>query len=298
MILAPIILFVYNRPEHTRKTVDALRLNTLASDSYLFIFSDGNKNEKDKNTVNGVRNYISKISGFKEIKITLRDKNLGLADSVISGVTEVIEKYGKAIILEDDIVTSPYFLKFMNEALNFYRDNKRIYSISGYSFPIKIPKNYEYQIFIALRPTSWGWATWKDRWEKAIWDPKQFLDMKDRKQLNHFVDKYGKDIAPMLLKASTGNIDSWAVKWIITHIKYGGHSILPTKSLVKNIGADATGTNFKRKTSRYDVELGFESKRYEFSHDLKVNPKIHEQIKSISKPGILSYLKYRLFGIY
>jgi hypothetical protein len=298
MKLAPIILFVYNRPEHTKKTVDALKLNELASESILFIFADGNKNESDKSDVDNVRKYLENISGFKEIKITLKEKNLGLADSVISGVTEIINIYGKAIALEDDIVTSRYFLKFMNEALDFYQDDQRIYSISGYSFPIKIPKNYDYQIFAALRPTSWGWATWKDRWDKAIWDPGQFLNRKNRKQLNHFVDKYGKDIAPMLLKTLDGKIDSWAVKWIFTHIKYAAHSILPVKSLVENIGADATGTNFKRKTKKYNVELEIELKRYKFSHNLIINSKIHEQIKRISKPGIISFLKYRLFGIY
>ena len=122
MNLAPIILFVYNRPEHTKKTLESLKINELASESSLFIFSDGSKNENDKKSVDEVRKYISTISGFKEIKIILREKNLGLADSVISGVTEVIEKYGKAIVLEDDIVTSKYFLKFMNEALDFYED--------------------------------------------------------------------------------------------------------------------------------------------------------------------------------
>ena len=149
MNLAPIILFVYNRPEHTKKTLESLKINELASDSLLFIFSDGNKNENDRKSVEEVRNYISTISGFKEINIILREKNLGLADSVISGVAEVIEKYGKAIVLEDDIVTSKYFLKFMNEALDFYDADKKIYSISGYNFPIKIPKSYQHKIYIS-----------------------------------------------------------------------------------------------------------------------------------------------------
>lgn len=298
MILAPIILFVYNRPEHTKKTVDALKLNNLASDSSLFIFSDGNKTENDKRSVDTVRNYISTVSGFKEIKIILREKNFGLADSIISGVTEVIENYGKAIVLEDDIVTSLYFLKFMNEALDFYENDKRIYSISGYSFPIKIPTSYKQKIYISPRPSSWGWATWKNRWEKAIWNPEQVFNIENRKQLNLYLDKVGKDLSPMLLKTIEGKINSWAVRWVFTHIKYGVFSIFPTKSLTKNIGADATGTNFVRRTNRYDVELENEFNHFEFSMDLKLNEEIIEQIRRLVRPGIVSFLKYRLFNIY
>ncbi len=298
MNLAPIILFVYNRPEHTKKTVDALRLNNLASESLLFIFSDGNKNENDRKAVEEVRNYIATISGFKDVKITLRKKNLGLADSVISGVTEVIEKFGKAIVLEDDIVTSPYFLKFMNEALDFYEKDKRIYSISGYNFPIKIPEEYQHKIYISPRPSSWGWATWKDRWRKAVWNPEKVFDIKNHKLLNQYLDKSGKDISPMLLKTFEKKINSWAVRWVFTHIYYQAYSLFPVKSLTKNIGADATGTNFIRSTNKYNVELETDFKQFDFSKDLKLNKDIIEQIKRIVKPGIISYLKYRLFNLY
>lgn len=298
MNLAPIILFVYNRPEHTKKTLESLKINELASESLLFIFSDGSKNENDKKSVDEVRKYISTISGFKEINIILREKNLGLADSVISGITEVIEKYGKAIVLEDDIVTSKYFLKFMNEALNFYEADKKIYSISGYNFPIKIPKSYQHKVYISPRPSSWGWATWKDRWGKAIWNPEQVFDIKNHKLLNQYLDKSGKDISPMLLKTFEKKINSWAVRWVFTHIYYQAYSLFPVKSLTKNIGADATGTNFIRSTNKYNVEFKTDFKQFDFSNDLKLNKEIIEQIKKLVRPGILSYLKYRLFNIY
>ena len=298
MNLAPIILFVYNRPEHTKKTIDVLKLNQLASDSSIFIFSDGHKNENDRKAVEEVRNYIATISGFKDLKITFRDKNLGLADSVISGVTEVIEKFGKAIVLEDDIVTSPYFLKFMNEALDFYEKDERIYSISGYNFPIKIPKSYQNKIYISPRPSSWGWGTWKDRWGKAIWNPDQVFNIKNHKMLNQYLDKSGKDLSPMLLKTFENKINSWAVRWVFTHIYYQAYSIFPVKSLAKNIGADATGTNFIRSTNKYNVDLETDFKQFDFSNDLKLNKDIIEQIRRIVKPGIISYLKYRLFNLY
>jgi hypothetical protein len=254
MNLAPIILFVYNRPEHTKKTLESLKINELASESLLFIFSDGSKNENDKKSVDEVRNYISTISGFKEINIILREKNLGLADSVITGVTEVIEKYGKAIVLEDDIVSSKYFLKFMNEVLDFYELDKKIYSISGYNFPIKIPESYQHQIYISPRPSSWGWATWKDRWEKAAWEIPDYDEFINRKERIRKFNQGGEDLTRMLKKQMSGKINSWAVRWAYTHFNGNVYCIYPVKSFVKNIGADRSGVHTK-KTNKFSVNL-------------------------------------------
>ena len=298
MKLAPIILFVYNRPEHTKKTVDTLKSNKLASDSMLYIFSDGSKNKDDKNSIEEVRKHISSISGFKEVKITLREKNIGLANSVISGVTEIINQYGKAIVVEDDILTSPYFLKFMNEALDFYQSDDKIFSVSGYNFPIKIPKEYLYFVYIAPRPSSWGWATWKDRWEKVNWDLNQDDVLKNKKSLNSLLDKAGKDLAPMLLKSVEGKISSWTARFAYTQIKNGAYSIFPIKSLIKNIGADSSGTNFSRSTSKYDIALENDFNQFEFPGNLLLNEKIIKQITRLVRPGIISFIKYRMLGIY
>ena len=298
MNLAPIILFVYNRPEHTKKTVDALKLNHFASESSLFIFSDGNKNKNDKKSVDDVRDYISTVSGFKEINITISEKNIGLANSVISGVTEVIEKYGKAIVLEDDIVTSPFFLKFMNEALDFYADDKRIYSISGYNFPIKIPKSYQHKIYISSRPSSWGWSTWKDRWDIVDWNLNDSKFLKNKKFINNLLDKAGKDLAPMLFKSLTGRISSWAVRFAYAQIKNEAYCVFPIKSLINNIGADSTGTNFNRSSNKYDIEFESEFNQFEFTDDLTINQEIIEQVTRLVQPGIISFIKYRLLGLY
>lgn len=286
MNLAPIILFVYNRPEHTKKTIEALKSNALASDSSLFIFSDGNKNKTDKKNVDEVRSYISKISGFKKIKIILRDKNLGLAGSVISGVTEVIEKFGKAIVLEDDIVTSPYFLKFMNEAFDFYENDKRIFSISGYNFPIKIPENYPHQVYISSRPSSWGWATWKDRWEKVEWKPENVFDVYNKKALRNLMDKAGKDLAPMLLNSIEGKISSWAVKWAFTHLINDSYCLYPVKPLVKNIGADASGTNFINKVTKFNVDIDYTFFIQSLTNELIFSSEIQNRINSIVNPSL------------
>jgi hypothetical protein len=298
MNLAPIILFVDNRLEHTKKTIESLKLNKLSSDSSLFIFADGNKNEDDLENVNQVRDYISSINGFKEIKITLRKKNLGLADSVISGVTEVIEKYGKVIVLEDDIVTSPYFLKFMNETLDYYENDEKIFTISGYNFPVSAPESYKQDIYISPRPSSWGWATWKDRWEKVDWNLVENPLLKSKKSLHSLLDKAGKDLAPMLLKSVEGKISSWAVKYSFTQIQKNAYCIFPLISLAKNIGADATGTNFDRTTKRYDVLLQTEKTEIKLSKNLNLNDEILNQIRRLVKPGLISYLKYRLFNLY
>ncbi|MCW9065076.1 MAG: glycosyltransferase, partial [Ignavibacteriaceae bacterium] len=167
--LAPIILFVYNRPEHTKRTVESLLKNTLVSRSNLFIFSDAAKNDKDFKNVEEVRNYIRTIKSFNKIEIIERERNFGLANSVISGVSEVIESYGKVIVLEDDMISSPYFLKFMNEVLNISENEQRIFSVTGYTFPIKIPELYKFPIYLSPRSSSWGWGTWKNRWERADW---------------------------------------------------------------------------------------------------------------------------------
>ena len=296
--LTPVILFVYNRPEHTKQTVEYLSKNRLAESSNLYIFSDGPKNEKDKQKVSEVREFIKSIKGFQEIIIIEREKNFGLADSIISGVTKIINQYEKVIVLEDDIVTSPFFLTFMNEALEFYQKDDSIFTISGYNYPVHIPKDYPFQVYLSPRSSSWGWGTWKDRWEKVDWKPNKELLLNNKKSLNSLLDKAGKDLAPMLLKSIEGKINSWAVRAAFTQAKRNSYTIFPIKSLAKNVGTDASGTNFIRKTRKYDVELEVEKMKFEFTPNLNPNYEIVSQIIRLVRPGILSFIKYRLFSIY
>jgi len=187
--LSPIVLFVYNSPEHTKRTVESLLKNTLASESRLIIFSDGAKNDSDSQKVQTGRDYIKTIKGFDSTEIVIRDKNLGLADSVITGLAEVFKQNDRVIVMEDDIITSPSFLSFMNKALAFYQDKKRIYSILGYPYPIKIPNQYQKDVFISFRTSSWGWGTWKDRWEKVDWGVKDFSTFISDKKTQKLFDK-------------------------------------------------------------------------------------------------------------
>ena len=293
MILAPLILFVYNRLWHTQQTVESLLKNHLASESDLFIFSDGAKNEKDKLKVIAVRDYIKTISGFRSIIINESNKNYGLANSVINGVSKILSNSEIAIIVEDDLISGPNFLSFMNEALRFYKQDFKIFSVSGYSYPITIPQSYDKDIYILPRTSSWGWGTWYDRWNKADWDVmdyKQFLsDTNAQKKFN----EGGTDLTPMLKSQMAGDLDSWGIRWAYTHFKNNAFCLYPVKSLCKNIGNDSTGTH-SRKSDKYEVQLSNQVK-FNFIHDLELNSEILGNVKSFARPGlfrrILNYYK-------
>jgi GT2 family glycosyltransferase len=162
MELAPIVLFTYNRPVHTKQTIDALLKNTLATDSDIIIFSDYPKTEKVVESVKQTREYLKTIKGFRSIKIIERNENFGLANNIIDGVTTVVNQYGKIIVLEDDLLTSPYFLRYMNEALMLYENEKDVVCIHGYIYPVKqkLPDT-----FFLRGADCWGWATWKHGWD-------------------------------------------------------------------------------------------------------------------------------------
>lgn len=243
---APIVLFVYNRPWHTQQTVEALQKNELASESILYVFADGEKANatvEQKENIAEVKRYIHSISGFKEIHIEESIVNKGLANSVISGVTKVIEKYGKVIVLEDDIVTHPFFLRFMNEALEYYENDSRIFMIGGFNSKFKIPTWYKKDVFIVHRSCSWGWGMWKDRWDLADWSVSGFDEfVSDPKQVALF-NRGGNDMAPMLSDQMAGRIDSWAIRWDYCMYKYNGYCLHYRYSLAENIGFDLFGTH-------------------------------------------------------
>lgn len=289
MNLAPIILFVYNRPKHTKETLEALNKNIFADQSVLYIFSDAAKNDKGSESVNEVRDLIKTVKGFKEVLITEREKNLGLANSIISGVTEIINKCGRAIVLEDDIVTSPHFLKFMNEALEFYRDDKRIYSISGYNFPIKIPESYQHQVYISPRPSSWGWATWKNRWEKVNWSIDDFKEfILNSKEIENF-GKGGDDLVLMLINQMNKKVDSWAIRWAYHHYKSKSSCLYPCYSFARNIGADSTGTHLNS-TRKFNVKMSNDDYDIVFKENISENQRLLNEFRTFFAKTFISKL--------
>jgi len=240
MSLAPIVLFVYNRIWHTQQTVESLKKNKLAKESELFIFSDGPKeNNKVKNEVEEVREYIKTIDGFKHITIVERENNYGLANSIISGVTEIVNKYGKIIVLEDDLVTSKYFLSFMNGALEFYKDENKVISIHGYIYPIK---NELPEAFFIKGADCWGWATWKRGWDIFEADGKKLLyELKDKNLEKNFDINGSYAYTKMLSGQVAKRNNSWAIRWYASAFLKDKLTLYPGRSLVCNIGLDRSG---------------------------------------------------------
>ena len=263
--LAPIILFVYNRREHTKQTIQALQKNVLAAKSILYIYTDGTKNKSNNESVQAVREYIKGIDGFKEIIIIERNNNIGLGNNIIDGVTEVLNNYGKAIILEDDLITSQYFIEYMNTGLYYYRDKKKVYSICGFCpeyVSENIPDNYEYDVFCNTRNESQGWGTWNNRWEKVDWLIKDYNEFKKDREKQREFNRSAYNMTEMLKLQMKGIIDSWAIRWDYHIFKNNGVSIFPVNSLIRNIGFDGTGRH-SRKTNKYDSKLvsGFKVKK-------------------------------------
>ncbi len=280
MDLAPVVLFVYNRLHHLQQTLEALKANKLAEDSELIIFSDGPKKDEPSLAVQQVRNYIRGVEGFKKVSIIERDTNLGLAKSIITGVTDVIEKHGKVIVLEDDMVSSKNFLEFMNWALLFYQDNKRIFSISGYTYPIKIPEDYPHEVYLGYRGSPWGWGTWLDRWQSIDWEVKDLNHFKkDRKARERF-NLGGDDLSDMLITTLENKTDAWSIIRTYAQFKAGAYTLYPTISKIQNIGYDGSGVNCG-KSSKWQVNLDQADTPTRLAKNLEVNEEINARIRAL-----------------
>lgn len=239
--LAPIVLFTYNRLEHTKKTIAALQQNMYAADSELYIYSDGPKNDAAKESVEAVRLFLHQVDGFKQVHIIERDKNWGLAENIIDGVTSIVNKYGKIIVLEDDIVTSKYFLKYMNDALEVYKDMSKVMAVSGYCWtPDKenLPETFFLPWFAC-----WGWGTWKRSWEQYERNPKALVEHNlicNRERFN-FNGSY--DAWSQVEKNYNGELYTWAVFFSVTIFVNDGLIVYSNHDQCKNIGMDGTGEN-------------------------------------------------------
>jgi hypothetical protein len=241
--LAPIVLFTYKRLDTLQQTVEALQKNFLATESNLYIFSDAAKGDRDKKSVDEVRNYIRLINGFKSITIYESQFNKGLADSIVDGVTKIVDEYGKVIVLEDDILTSNGFLKYMNNALNYYSDKEEVMQISSFMFPIEsndLPDTFFYQA-----NTCWGWATWKRAWDNYNNETDYlFRELKLRDiSWEKFNSLQGKEFQRQLEKNRRGSLKTWAVKWHSVIKLYNGKVLHPKISYVANIGFNGSGEN-------------------------------------------------------
>ncbi len=277
---APVIVFGYNRPVHFKKTLEALSKCSGVEKTTLYIFCDGPKKQltKDIIEVRDIADSFKNNSDFFEVKLFISEMNKGLAKSIIDGVSTVINIYGKVIVLEDDLICAESFLRYMNEALNRYENDKLIWSISGYTFPMKVLEKVDCDVYFMGRASSWGWATWKNRWSTIDWNVSDY---------NRFIfnpikrirfARWGGDLPILLDQQMKSKINSWAIRWCYEQFKQDKVSVYPTISLIKNIGVDGSGTH-KGKTSRFNTKLDCEKSR-EFEYvDYYKDSSIRKQCK-------------------
>ena len=294
---APIALFVYNRPRHTRKTVESLLNNLGASDTALYIFSDAPKNISADKEVELVRSYIHEITGFKSVSIIERDSNFGLARSIIDGITRVCNEFGRVIVIEDDLVTSPYFLSYMNSALEYYENEEKVMQIAGYMFPVdlEIKEDALFLPFIS----SWGWATWDRAWQHFDVNAKGYQKLLKDDELRKKFDLAGNySYFKMLRAQQEGKADSWAIRWYLSVFLCGGLTLYPKKSLVHNIGFDGSGVNCavsNIKESRIDTGFNVVS----LPNSIHVTDAIDNILMHMPKPSLnFSSLINRLIGYF
>ncbi len=252
MKLAPIAMFVYKRPQHALRTIEALKRNDLAAASDLIVVSDGPKTEDDRVLVDKVRADVARTDGFRSVTLVERECNYGLAESIISGVTDIVNTHGRIIVLEDDMVTSPYFLRYMNEALDLYENDEDVISIHGYVYPVKgrLPET-----FFLRGADCWGWATWKRGW--ALFEPdggKLLIELKEQHLEREFDFNGAYPYTTMLRNQIGGRNDSWAIRWYASAFLKNKLTLYPGTSLVHNIGLDASGTHCGN-ISAFDAQL-------------------------------------------
>jgi hypothetical protein len=239
---APVAFFAFRRPEHARRALESLAANALAGSSELFIYCDGPRNQADEEQVSAVRRLVRNRKWCGATHIVEREENFGLAASVIAGVSELVERFGKVIVVEDDLVLSPLFLDYMNTALNKYEEIENIYQVSAYMFDIQT-KEVHTSFFLPLT-TSWGWATWLRAWNHfdQSFGKLCFLD-KERKLRKRFDLDGAYPYYQMAVAAREGKVDSWAIRWYLSVFLDGGLVLYPPSTLVENRGFDSFGTH-------------------------------------------------------
>lgn len=251
---APIVLFTYDRPEHTRLALEALAANAGAVECDLHVYSDGPKAGDPDGAVRAVRGLLSSVTGFKSVTVIQRETNLGLADSVITGVTEVLTRFPSVIVMEDDLLTSPNFLAFMNAALSTYEDRRDVFSVTGYNYPLAMPEAYLEDAYLSYRGSSWGWGTWRDRWSRVDWAVGDYAEFtRDAEQQERF-RRGGDDLPQMLELQMGGKLDSWSIRFDYAHYKHDAFCLHPVVSKVQNIGFDGSGIHCSESDDYY-VEL-------------------------------------------
>jgi hypothetical protein len=289
--LAPVVLFVFKRIESTKRLIDSVLQNTEAADTELFIFSDGPKNESDAEIVAKVREYIYSIKGFKSVNITCSPVNKGLANSIINGVTAVLDTYSKVIVLEDDLFVSGNFLQFMNQELEYYDNNDQVMSIAGYTLPIISRPGDD--VYFTKRACSEGWATWVDKWREVDWEVRDFDSFTRSKSAQTTFNKMGSDLTQLLNKQMKQKVDSWAIRWCYHQFKKELYTVYPTISKVRIFGMDNVGTHNSQKWDRFKTVLDeSESVQFNFKPEVQLDRYYIKQF--VSRHSIQKRVSYKI----
>lgn len=286
-----IAIFAFSRPDLLQRTLAALVANDLANKVSATFFCDGPRHEKDEPGTRAVRELAKKAHGFASVEVVERPKNMGCAASVIDGLTEMFRLHERLIVIEDDIVTSPYTLRFLAEGLARYADNEKVFNISAWTPPHiarKISASYPCDVYAIPRFNCWGWASWRDRFQDIDWDVKDYQTFKNSPQLRKAFNIGGDDLSPMLDRQMEGKINSWAIRADYTRFKKDMVGINPVHSYVFNIGI-GSGTHTTRATTYWDSDLAKAAKHPRFLDDVWVDPRIHEIYRSCFNSPRLSF---------
>ena len=258
-MISPIVIFTYNRLDHLDTLINSLEQNELFKKSKILVFSDGPKKELDIEKIEKIRIYLKKKLTSNNSEIVERSNNFGLSKNVITGINQTFNDYDQAIILEDDLEVSPFFLNYMNDALNLYANSENVASISGYMYPIN-SKSFSNDYFFLKLVESWGWGTWRRAWNNFETDSVKLKnEIDERKLVDEFNFSSGISYYKMLNDNINGANDSWAIRWYASTFLKNMNTLFPSKSFVKNIGIDNSGENCNY-TTVYDSLINLDYK--------------------------------------
>lgn len=286
--LAPVALFVYKRPEHARRTIENLIACPEADQSPIFVFADGPKSEADAEAVEATRAVVDELLGDRATVVT-RDRNRGLANSIIAGTTELCDKYGEVIVVEDDLLLAPSFLRFLNEGLERYRHDPRVMQVSGHQFDVPALARSGKALFLPMT-SSWGWATWKRAWD--LFDPAAtgWRERLTGAEARRFNLEGAYDFTSMLERQMTRGIDSWAIRWYYSVFSHSGLVLWPPCTLVRHEGLDGTGTHSRLRRAR-QAPVAWGSGIWSMPDTVEISVEFQEVCKAVKATNKLDALR-------
>lgn len=288
---APIVIFAFNRPDKLRNLLNSLKQNKLYAESTKYFFIDGPRSQADVDAVNEVIEIARQESDLVEASPT----NKGLAKSVIAGITKIVNQHGKIIVLEDDLYCAPLFLEYMNRGLDLYQSTEQILSVCGYGLKINKPKDYQGDIYLSLRSSSWGWGTWANRWNRVDWELNDWPTLKDDKAIQRGFNKGGSDMFGMLADYKAGRNNSWAIRFCFHQFRNGLYSVHPFQSLIENDGYGLDASNCRQTYSRFHVDFNQSTSISSITFPLQLTPSeaIHKSLRRYHSISIRIYSKIR-----